>query len=219
MSRFHHGLSDDPRRVRIRRGHDQWQEFCECTGLNYHPDGVVALFDKHNVVDTMTFEEACDTGTSLDHVEKLNTFICSKSSSRNRSIREETFSGDVAWRAMVASCDGHIFTDYRVGHHKSIDVYREDWMKLNTIGVRGDKGQIAKLMNKPVLLFDDQEDNIRGLRRRSSDAYLDGVVVRRGTKANEPVDPGFVVENNCKEWVGIVRRFAEDPYYFKRLTQ
>ena len=91
---------------------------------------------------------------------------------------------------------------------------------ITYIGVKGDKGQIAKLMNKPVLLFDDREDNIERLRQRSSaDAYLDGVVVRRGRKAHRRVNPGFVIENNCNEWVNIVRRFAENPDSFKRLPQ
>ena len=208
------GSAEQP--VSIRHGHDQWREFCECTGLNHYPDGVVVFFDQHNVVDTMTFDEACDTGTSLDHIENVNVFICSY----GRDHREETYSQEVEWCPMVAECDGYIFTDYCEGYYQSIDVYRDDWMEPNTIGVKGDKGQIAKLMNKPVLLFDDREDNIERLRQRSSaDAYLDGVVVRRGTKAHRRVNPGFVIENNCNEWINIVRRFAEDPDSFKRLPQ
>ena len=202
--------------MRIRHGYDLWREFCECTGLNIYPDGVVVFFDKHNVVDTMTFDEACDTGISLDHMEKVTSFICSYG--RNR--REETFSQCVPWCAMIAECDGHIFTDYRVGYRGFVDVYREDWMERTTIGVRGDKGQIAQLMGKAVLLFDDKEENIERLRIRSLNAnYLDGVVVRRGRKANHPVAHGFVVESNCEAWVNIVQQFSEDPNVFRRLSQ
>ena len=114
-----------------------------------------------------------------------------------------------AYHPMVAECDGHIFTDYREGHHRDVDVYREPWMKSNCVVVRGDKGQVADLMRKPVLLFDDKEENIDLLRSRSSsDRPLDGVLVRRGRNVGRPVPPGYLCENDPREWVQICRRFG-----------
>ena len=78
-----------------------------------------------------------------------------------------------------------------------VDVDREPWMESNCVGIRGDKGQVADLMRKPVLLFDDHEENIALLRLRSSpNLYLDGVLVRRGRKADIPVPPGYLCYND-----------------------
>ena len=114
-----------------------------------------------------------------------------------------------AYHSMVAECDGHIFTDYREGYHRSVDVYREPWMATNCVVVRGDKGQVAELMRKPVLLFDDNEENIDLLRiRSSSESPLDGVLVRRGNKAGRFVPPGYRCENDPREWVQICKKFG-----------
>ena len=84
---------------------------------------------------------------------------------------------------MIAECDGYTFTDYDVGMHPSVDIYRESWMDINCIGVRGDKGQLAQLTRKPCILFDDKERNIDLLRSRSTkECPLDGVVIRTGGK-------------------------------------
>ena len=82
-------------------------------------------------------------------------------------------------------------------------------MESNCVGIRGDKGQVADLMRKPVLLFDDKEENIDLLRSRSSsDRPLDGVLVRRGRNAGRPVPPGYVCENDPRVWVQICRKFG-----------
>ena len=82
-------------------------------------------------------------------------------------------------------------------------------MESNCVGIRGDKGQVADLMRKPVLLFDDKEENIDLLRSRSSsDRPLDGVLVRRGRNACRPVRPGYVCENDPRVWVQICRKFG-----------
>ena len=78
----------------------------------------------------------------------------------------------------------------------------------NTIGVRGYKGQVASLFGKPVLLFDDIEKNIELLRHRSScQCPLDGVVVRRGSKARWSVRRGFFSSSDPTEWFDIMRYF------------
>ena len=115
---------------------------------------------------------------------------------------------------VVALCEGYIFTDDRKGGSRTIDIYRDEWMEhntaigYNTIGVRGYKGQVASLFGKPVLLFDDNEENIELLRARSScQCPLDGVVVRRGRKTRWSVHETFCSSSDPKEWIDIMRHF------------
>ena len=163
------------------------------------------MLDHHGVIDTMTPQQARHTGVDLDHCNEVTTLMCSF----GRQHRRDAMNTRAAYHSMVAECDGHIFTDYPLGHQRSVDVYRESWMGSNCVGVRGDKGQVAELMRKPVLLFDDKEDNIDLLRlRSSSESPLDGVLVRRGKKAGRSVPPGYLCENDPREWVQICIRFG-----------
>ena len=163
------------------------------------------MLDHHGVIDTMSFDQACQTGVDLDHCDDVTTFMCSF----GKRHRRDALSTSAAYHPMVAECDGHIFTDYREGYHCDVDVYREPWMESNCVGIRGDKGQVADLMRKPVLLFDDREENIDLVRLRSSpNLYLDGVLVRRGQNADIPVPPGYLCYNDPREWVQICRRFG-----------
>ena len=80
------------------------------------------------------------------------------------------------------------------------------------VGVKGDKGQVASLLRKPSLLFDDIEKNVQLLRDRSTRACpLDGFIVRRRPKATDPVQSGFEELSNCNDWVTVVEAFGARP--------
>ena len=198
---------EGPSSVGVRNGFCLWREFCESTNSHYYSDGAVAMFDHHDVLDTLTWNESEQLGVALDHIEKVNTFLCSF----GRSHRQEAFLEDAPWYPMVSECDGHIFTDYREGYHRTVDVYREPWMPSSCIAVSGDKGQVAQLFGKPVVLFDDKEANIDTLRRRSTlDCPLDGVVVRRGRKSRQSVRSGYQVANDIDSWLGTVEALVSE---------
>ena len=193
------------RRTEIRNGGSIWHDFCNASGVLHPSCRVVVMLDHHGVIDTMTPQQARHTGVDLDHCNEVTTLMCSF----GRQHRRDAMNTRAAYHSMVAECDGHIFTDYPSGHHRSVDVYREPWMGSNCVGVRGDKGQVAELMRKLVLLFDDNEENIDLLRlRSSSESPLDGVLVRRGKKAGRSVPPGYLCENDPREWVQICIRFG-----------
>ena len=61
--------------VDIRRGEDMWREWMHTTSL----DKVrrCALFDMHDVVDTLDKDQAIDVGVDLDHLESIGSVICS----------------------------------------------------------------------------------------------------------------------------------------------
>ena len=199
MRQSHHSA------VGIRHGNSIWNEFCEKIDL-YHPQvETVVMFDQHDVIDTLCdWDVAVDVAVDVDHFDPVLPLVCSF----GRDHRAETFRKEVAWAPFVAECEGYIFTDYRQGHYGTIDIYRDSWMGQDTIGVRGDKGQVASLFGKPVLLFDDKEENIELLRARSScQCPLDGVVVRRGKKTRWSVYETFCSSSNPKEWIDIMRHF------------
>ena len=178
-----------------------WREWMHKTSL----DNVqcCALFDMHDVVDTLDKDQAIDVGVDLDHLDTIGTVICSF----GKSHRHDVFDLNAEWCAFVAEMDGVVFTDYRWSWHDKVDIYREIGMNARTICVRGDKGQVASLLNRPCLLFDDKEDNIDlvcegGHRHRSN-----GVVVRRGRKARHQVRWGYDVTTNPHDWIPLLKQW------------
>ena len=169
---------------------------------------MAALFDKHDVVNTLDFDEACAVGVDFDHRDAIAPILCSYSPRNAIDLRLETFDRTQPWAPMVGECDGHIFTDHREGFFRCVDVYREEWMLPNCIGFRGDKGQVARLIGLPALLFDDKEEVIDLLRRRSTpEVPLDGIVVRRGRKSEWGVAPGYQVANDPATWLPICEEY------------
>ena len=67
---------------------------------------------------------------------------------------------------MIELLDGYIFADIRYNHRPVVHVYQDNWVheiceRCIVIGVRGDTGQVAQLLNKPAIIFDDREDIVR----------------------------------------------------------
>ena len=190
--------------VCIRKGTEVWREFCDATRLRYYRDGLCVLIDLHHVIDTMDHEESISLGVTLDHIEKATTILCSF----GHAHRRKAFDITAEFYPIINECDGYIFTDYRQGYYESVDVYREPWMAKNCVGVRGDKGQVAKLIGLPVLLFDDNEDNIDLVRARTAPTCrLDGVLVRRGRNAWKTTNPGYYEVRYIGDFVHCVRSF------------
>ena len=163
------------------------------------------MLDHNGVINTLSEDEAVDTGVELDHLDGTVILMCSY----GYEHRQRSLDPGNDYYPLVAECAGYIFTDYRAGFHGSVDVYRDPWMPPNCIGIRGDKGQAADLLMKPVLLFDDKEENIDRMRLRSRDSTpLGGILVRRGRYAQRPVPPSYVCSNDPKEWVQICEHFG-----------
>ena len=201
--------------MQLRTGNSIWNEFKSVTELDYSPDGIVALFDHHDVVDTLNYDEACDVGVSLDHIEDANTYLCSF----GKSHRQNVLNPYAAWAPMIEDMDGCLFTDYRANPYNWVHVYREPWMPARFVSVSGDKGQVARLMGKPTLLFDDKVDNLNTLHSRAGRHEVRGILVRRGRLAAsassrrfrmDPFARQYLMANDCNHWPSIVRRFSED---------
>ena len=47
--------------------------YADCPSIS-----AAALFDHHDVVDTMSHSEACTVGTELDHSHVVVSYLCSK---------------------------------------------------------------------------------------------------------------------------------------------
>ena len=188
--------------VGIRHGNGLWREFLSKTYAEWY--GAAALFDYKNVVNTMSYEEACVVGVELDHSHVVVSYLCSE-------VKDVEADEQPYW-PMIAELGGYIFCDVDVGHSTNVDVYHEDWMGNCGVGVKGDKGQVASLLRKPSLLFDDTEKNVQLLRARSTRACpLDGFIVRRRPKATDPVQSGFEELSNCNDWVTVVEAFGARP--------
>ena len=92
-------------------------------------------------------------------------------------------------------------------------------MPANFVGVSGDKGQVARLMGKPTLLFDNNIDNLNMLHSRADGSHqVCGMLVRRGRFAAsasprqyrmDPFADQYFMANDCNDWPGIVRRFND----------
>ena len=130
---------------------------------------------------------------------------------------------------MIDQLDGFIFTDLRHNDNPRVEVYQDDWMmsyddrgryKCARIGVKGDKGQVVELFNKPTLIFDDHLDNVKQvLQVQRANA---GCIVRfEPESSGEAVDairswriaglPSWrcQVSNNAGDWHEISKQFRD----------
>ena len=125
--------------------------------------------------------------------------------SKGRGHRHEVLDDSIneGWRPLLNACDRlSVYTDYFQGHHWKVDFLREPWMATTEVIMRGDKSQLAALLRKPCLLFDNRWDNIALLRGRCTDQIpLNGALVRRGAKAWDPERPGFSTVRTAEDFV------------------
>ena len=203
--------SGRPGQVGIRGGNSVWNDFKHVTQFDRWPNiSATVLFDHHHVVDTLSRPEACTVGVELDHNPVVVSYLCSF----GKKKRHKPFKKRAEYRPLIDELDGYIFTDFPAGWTNTVDVYREPWMGPKSVGVKGDKGQVASLLRSPTILFDDKEENVDLLRARSTvDCTLDGFIVRRGRKALDPVVHGYenLTLNNCNDWVTAVEAFGHHP--------
>ena len=61
----------------IRGGNHIWREWIHCIGATHDATEVVAMFDKHHVVDTLSWQNAMRTGIDMDHMDDVSSVICS----------------------------------------------------------------------------------------------------------------------------------------------
>ena len=202
-------MAGNPRSIALRSGAREWSEFLRASNLHSLPWHAIALFDLHNVVDQMNFRDAVDVGVDLDHTEWVLPLLCSF----GHRYRQGTFDANLSYRPMIMEMHGFIFTDFRVGWNNTIDVYRESWMPPNCIGVKGDKSQVAELLGRPTILFDDDVNNLDRLQARSTARKpMRGVLVESRHRRRWNVGQGgyYATEPNCIRWTNLVERFVAD---------
>lgn len=192
---------------RIVAGADIFEEFCEAVHLQSAT--AVGLLDNNGVInEVLCHDAACDVSVDLDHVNNAAVLMCSYVRRGGRSA----FDRSQRWCPLVYGCDGHIFTNIKTNRSNLVEIYQEEWMRrdsLACIGVRGDKGQIAKLLRKPVLIFDDKELNIDLVRGHATrEVHMDGFLVRMGANARRFVPPGFETANDPYDWPLLLAEFA-----------
>ena len=206
----------------IRGGNEIWREFVHAVELEHTE--AIAYFDRHNVIDAMTHDQAVTVGVELDHMDHITPLILSKS--RSTSSRRSIFD-DSEWKPMAVECEGTIFTEMSRSTFNFVDVYREPWMSSSTVGVFGDKGQVAALARKPCVLFDDKEMNLDLVINQSSDGALkEGVLVRIGKKRHRRIGRSKhgawpYITYDPYEWPDIVYNMdftqARHQFFFNRL--
>jgi hypothetical protein len=213
--RNHRQLRRNSDPVHISDGEDILQQFFADTGFNECVS--VSLFDHHNVVDLMSWDTAATVGIALSHLRSHRSYLLSYGKAHRRTV----FHRDNEYNPMIEELDGYIFTDTFYNRSSTVTVYQDDWMRddyddnghnqCTIIGVTGDKGQVARILNKPAILFDDREDNVdQVLQARHGNA---GFVVRIGHKYYDHVRtlapfPASVTRRPG-QWEALSRQFRD----------
>ncbi len=135
----------------------------------------------------------------LDHTE-VPFGVCSYS--RNRRRAENVFDNkDTA--PLLNEANFQIFTEFRVhNNNEQVYAYRPSSYPLTAIRLRGDKGTVSRLYQKPTILFDDGEPNLEVV--RNSHPWSEGVHVgyfldRRDRRRREQI---------FEQWMESVNNFA-----------
>ena len=197
----------------IRGGNEIWREWMGRIGALHAGTEVVAMFDKHNVVDTLNEAEASSLGIEMDHMDDVSSVICSY----GRSHQRETWRQGSPWYPFVCQIDGAVFTLERDNGRRMVDVERLRDCGPNVITLSGDKGQVAELLPVPCFIVDDRRRNVELVQKKG---YRSGGVVFRGARkghrdgAPQPLYPGanywkpFRICNDPLEWPGLVEEFV-----------
>lgn len=197
----------------IRRGASIFRRFC--SDLDLEHCSTISVFDHHNVVDQFSEDEAISLGVALDHLHDH----CSVLLSYGFSHRQEAFDSTKRFYPMINELDAYIFTDLRHNRRFGVEVYQDQWMRdtcrrMNKpqgliIGMCGDKGQVAELLGKPIIFFDDKEENVVQVlqAKQGNEAYL----VRIGERKRHPVRSiggiAFTATSTVSEWEALCKNF------------
>jgi len=198
------------------------EDWLQATGLRLCDSGKVwpiqfaALFDFHDVLDSLNPQEAFVLGVHLEHLSNRKNFIPCFLCSFGKAHAEKAFEvikpagwasdleSTLPWSEML---DGCVFTDVRKNDTDKFEVYRPKWYPETAIRITGDKSDISRFLNIPTLLFDDKEENItihsKGHRENK------GVVVKRGRKARHQVLRGFKYCPDWCLWAGMINEFQK----------
>ena len=89
----------NPGPVFVRRGRDLWDDFLHATDLDNNLVEAAVILDYHNVVDTMSFDEAADLGTQLDSIGSTRIILCSYGKGKVR--RRTGFNDTLPWGPLI----------------------------------------------------------------------------------------------------------------------
>ena len=187
-----------------------------CSDLDLQHCSTISVFDHHHVVDQLDEDEAISLGIALEHVDDH----CSILLSYGFSHRQEAFDSTKRFYPMINELDAYVFADFRHNRSYGVAVYQDQWMKdtcrrmdkpqsLINIGMRGDKGQVAELLGKPIVFFDDKEENVLQVlqAKQGNEAY----VVRIGEMEDHPVrsigGTAFTRTSDVSEWEALCKNF------------
>ena len=172
---------------------------------NILPDvHAVVAFDKHNVLDTISHEQASKMSCLRTQRNALAVL------SRGPEHWKQSFNINKEWHLAARAADIYLYTE-AIHHEGPVCVYQVDGMPSNAICIDGDKGDVAALLGLPVLLFDDRERNLDDIIKKGV-AGCEGVLVRRGDASQREVrrDWRSRVINDPEDWIhqalGFIKR-------------
>ena len=196
----------------IEGGNERWREWMHCIGATNAGTEVVAMFDKHHVVDTLSWEEAAHIGIEMDHMDDVSSVICSY----GRSHWRETWNRESPWYPFVCQIDGAVFTLNRDNGRRWVNIESIPGCGPHVITFDGDKGQVAGLLPRPCFILDDKEENVALVQEKG---YWSGGVVfardgipvgrrrRRGHRARPHAT--FQISDDPFQWPTLVQEFVD----------
>ena len=130
--------------------------------------------------------------------------------------RQEAFDANRKGYEMIALLDGYIFTDVLRNPVADISVYQDNWMRhlcedCIVIGITGDKGQAAHILDKPCILFDDKEDNLlQVIQARQGNEACHVQLSRKFAHQWQYQAQGlFHVSTSVGEWIHLSQQFRD----------
>ena len=205
----------------IEGGNHIWREWIHRIGATNAGTEVVAMFDKHHVVDTLSQREAEHTGNEMDHMDDVSSVICSY----GRSHWRETWRLESRWYPFVCQIDGAVFTLNRDNGRRAVDIKSVPDCSPHVITFSGDKGQVAGLLPRPCFIFDDQEENVALVQEKGywSGGVVfarDGMPVGRRRRREHRAGPSpvfsaarlqatFRITNDPLQWPTLVQEFVD----------
>jgi len=187
----------------VKKGWHDWQNFMQDTGL--HDAEVIGLYDMNDVVNTLSSDDAASVGVECEHGADYGILNCICSFGTNPEHISNMFDPTRPYAPFIAEMDAVILTTTRSSKRNTVSISKLPNTPNTCRVVHGDKGQAAALLRKPVVLFDDKEENVAQVCTAVDPSA--GFVVRRGRKSYMHVSPGYEIASHPMQWPSLVRKF------------
>ena len=165
-----------------------------------------SMFDQHGVLDTLDEPEAHRIREALAATPTLNMM-----SSKGTTWCYLAFDDRQTWAPAAIAMHGFIFCSEHEENHVKIDVRKRFDEPLSSMHLRGDKGDIARFLNVPVIAFDDHASKLDRILAKAQPGSK-GILICRERRPRRREAAKYRTSSDPSEWTMLIDEWWRNMY-------